>query len=61
MEATTMETLLSTIGTFFTQVVSWMGDILDVIVSNPALVIVCLAMPIIGFAVGLLTRLFRTN
>ena len=55
----TMDAFLGTIGTFFTQSVSWMGDILDIVVENPALTIMCLGMPIVGFAVGLLGRLIR--
>lgn len=50
---------LSNIGEFFTQAVAWMGDVLDVVVENPALTIMVLAMPIVGFAVGLLGRLIR--
>ena len=61
MTETTMSTILTEIGTFFTQAVSWLGDILDVIVSNPVLLIMVVAMPVIGFAVGLLNRLFRVN
>lgn len=59
MEGSTMATLLGDIGTFFTQSITWLGDVLDVIVSNPALLILCIAMPIVGFAVGLLGRLTR--
>lgn len=57
--AGTMEAFLSTIGTFFTQAVTWLGDILDVVVAEPALTVMILAMPIVGFAVGLLGRLIR--
>ncbi len=59
MTATTMETLLSNIGQFFTQAITWLGNVLDVVVENPALLILCIAMPIVGFAVGLLGRLIR--
>lgn len=55
----TMTTFLEGIGTFFTQSVTWLGDVLDVIVENPALTVMVLAMPIVGFAVGLLGRLIR--
>lgn len=58
-ETTTMETLLSSIGQFFTQAITWLGNLLDVVVENPALLILCIAMPIVGFAVGLLGRLIR--
>lgn len=54
-----METFLGNVGTFFTQSMTWMGDVLDAVVENPALTVVVLAMPICGFAVGLLRRLIR--
>lgn len=54
-----MSTFLTEIGTFFTQAVTWLGDVLDVITQNPALLVMVLAMPIVGFAVGLLGRLIR--
>ena len=54
-----MTEFLTNIGTFFTQAVAWMGDVLDVIIADPALTIMVLAMPIVGFAVGLLGRLIR--
>lgn len=54
-----MEAFLSNIGTFFTQSVTWMGNILNVVVENPALLVLVIAMPIVGFAVGLLSRLIR--
>lgn len=54
-----MSAFLTEIGTFFTQAVAWMGDVLDVIVSNPALLVLVIAMPVAGFAVGLLSRLIR--
>ncbi|MBQ3541847.1 MAG: hypothetical protein IJA45_01815 [Oscillospiraceae bacterium] len=54
-----MSAFLTEIGTFFTQSITWLGDVLDVIVSNPALLVLCIAMPIVGFAVGLLSRLIR--
>lgn len=56
---TTMSTFLETIGTFFTQSITWLGDVLDTVVANPALTVLVLAMPIVGFAVGLLGRLIR--
>lgn len=50
---------LAPIGTFFTTAIGWLGSVLDTIVSNPPLLVLCLAMPIIGFAVGLLRRMIR--
>ena len=54
-----MSAFLSNVGVFFTQAVSWLGEVLEVVTTNPALTIVVLAMPICGFAVGLLSRLIR--
>lgn len=54
-----MADFLGNIGTFFTQAITWLGNVLDVVVENPALTVMVLAMPIVGFAVGLLGRLIR--
>lgn len=54
-----MSTFLTEVGTFFTQAVTWMGDVLTEVTSTPALLVMVLAMPICGFAVGLLSRLIR--
>ncbi|MBQ8869365.1 MAG: hypothetical protein IJ027_06595 [Oscillospiraceae bacterium] len=54
-----MATLLGDIGTFFTQSITWLGDVLDVVTGSPALLVMVIAMPIVGFAVGLLSRLIR--
>lgn len=58
-ETSAMTAFLTTIGEFFTQAITWLGDVLDTIVENPALTVMVLAMPIVGFAVGLLGRLIR--
>lgn len=54
-----MNAFLTEIGTFFTQAIGWMGEVLTEVTQNPALLIMVLAMPICGFAVGLLSRLVR--
>lgn len=59
MAEVTMSSFLTEVGTFFTQAVTWMGDVLDTVIGNPALLVLVLAMPICGFAVGLLSRLVR--
>lgn len=56
-----MSTFLGNIGTFFTQSMTWMGDVLDKVIENPALTVLVLAMPICGFAVGLLRRIININ
>lgn len=52
-----MATFLGDVGTFFTQAITWMGDVLTECTSNPALLVLTLAMPICGFAVGLFNRI----
>lgn len=59
MPENAMQNFLTEISTFFTQAIGWLGDVLDVIVADPALTVMVLAMPICGFAVGLLARLIR--
>lgn len=54
-----MADFLATIGTFFTWSITQMGTVLTTITASPALTVLCLAMPICGFAVGLLSRLIR--
>lgn len=54
-----MATFLGDIGTFFTQSVTWLGDVLDTVTQSPALLVLVIAMPVVGFAVGLLGRLIR--
>lgn len=54
-----MTAFLTEIGTFFTQAIAWMGDVLTEVTSNPALLVLVIAMPVCGFAVGLLSRLIR--
>lgn len=58
-EVSAMTTLLNGIGEFFTKSIEWLGTVLNTITANPALLILCIAMPVIGFAVGLLNRLIR--
>lgn len=54
-----MSALLTDIGTFFTQAITWLGDVLDTITGSPALLILVIAMPVIGFSVSLLRRLIN--
>lgn len=55
----TMGAFLDTIGTFLTESIGWMGEVLSTITASAPLTVVVLAMPIAGFAVGLLSRLIR--
>lgn len=60
-EVTSMDAILTQVGTFLTQSITWMGDVLETIVATPALLLMCIAMPVAGFAVGLLNRIIRVG
>lgn len=53
----TMSELLTGIGTVFTQIVTWVGDIITLITSEPLLMLMVVALPICGVAIGYLRRL----
>ena len=59
--AETMTAFLTAIGSFFTQVITWMGELIEVISSNPALTIVTFGFLIVGSVFGYLSRLIRGN
>ena len=52
-----MESFLDQVGFFFTQSMDWLGDVLSIVVSTPALLIFTIAFVICGFAVALLDRM----
>lgn len=54
-----MAAFLTDIGTFFTQAVDWSTTILTNVTDSPALTVLVLGFPIVGFAFGLLGRLIR--
>lgn len=59
MEEITMSALLTEIGTFFTQSVTWLGDLLDVIIGNPLLLLMVAGFTVVGFVVGITSRLLK--
>lgn len=59
MAEAAMSAFLTDIGTFFTQATTWCTDILSKVTSEPALTVLVLGFPIVGFAFGLLGRLIR--
>lgn len=56
---TTLADILTGIGTVFTQIVSWVGDIITLITSEPLLMLMVVALPICGVAIGYLKRLIQ--
>lgn len=56
---TTLATVLESITTFFTSAIAWMGSVIQVVMENPMLLIMCVCIPIAGVAIGYLSRLIR--
>lgn len=59
MEEVAMETFLGSCSAFFSECMTWMSDVLNMVTASPALIIMILAMPICGFGISLIGRLFR--
>ena len=59
MDGLDMSGFLGTISSVFTAALNWVTELLTTITGSPALIVLCLAMPICGFAIGMLTRLLR--
>lgn len=59
MPENAMSEILTNVTTFFTQVVGWVGDLIDMIVANPVLLIFVVCLPIAGYAIGYLKRLLN--
>lgn len=57
--AMTIASFLGDVGTFLTQAISWMGNVLDEVTANPPLMVMVLCIPIAGVAIGYLSRLIR--
>lgn len=54
-----MSELIASIGLFFTQAITWIGDVIGLITENPLLLIMVVCMPVAGVAIGYCKRLIR--
>ena len=59
MDPITMETILSSVGQVFTQSITWIGNVLDTIASEPVALLLVVGLGVVGFAFGLTRRLIR--
>lgn len=59
MTEVTMASILESVTAFFTQAIAWVGEVINVVAQNPILLIMCVGIPLVGFAAGLLGRLIR--
>ena len=57
--AETLSSFLTNVGTFFTQAMIWVGDVLDIVIENPALFVLVVAIPVAGVAIGYFRRLIN--
>ena len=59
--AVTVSTLLTSIGSVFTSVISWVGDVAAEIADQPILLLACVAIPLCGLGVGMFKRLLSAR
>lgn len=59
--AVTITTLLTDVGSVFTKVITWAGTVGETIVSDPVLLLFCIATPLCGIGVGMFARLLRSR
>ena len=57
MEAITITQLMTNVGEVFTSAIGWVGDVAQEIVSEPLFVLMVIAVPLCGIAVGFAKRL----
>lgn len=55
--AVTVATLLTSVGSVFTKVIGWVGDVAATIADEPILLLACVAIPLCGLGVGMFKRL----
>lgn len=60
-EVSAIGTLLSSVGSVFTSVIGWVGDVAAAIVDQPVLLLFCVAVPLCGLGVGMFARLLRSR
>lgn len=58
---TTLSSLLTSIGSVFTQVMSWAGTVGTTITGTPLLLLSCVGIPLSGIGVGMFKRLISTR
>lgn len=57
----TVATLLTSIGSVFTAVIGWVGDVASTIAGQPILLLACVGIPLCGLGVGLFKRLLSAR
>lgn len=57
----TVATLLTSVGSVFTKVISWVGDVATTIADEPILLLACVGIPLCGLGVGMFKRLLSAR
>lgn len=57
----TVATLLTSVGSVFTKVISWVGDVASAIADQPILLLACVGIPLCGLGVGMFKRLLSAR
>ena len=59
--AVTVATLLTSVGSVFTKVIGWVGDVAATIADQPILLLACVGIPLCGLGVGMFKRLLSAR
>ena len=59
--AVTIATLLTSVGSVFTKVIGWVGDVASTIAGEPILLLACVGIPRCGLGVGMFKRLLSAR
>lgn len=59
--AVTIATLLTSVGSVFTKVIGWVGDVASAIAGEPILLLACVGIPLCGLGVGMFKRLLSAR
>ena len=54
--AVTIATLLTSVGSVFTKVIGWVGDVASTIAGEPILLLACVGIPLCGLGIGMFNR-----
>lgn len=56
-----MEALITSVTTFFTAAIGWVGTVASTITTEPILLVACVCMPLAGYGVGMFKRLLTAR
>lgn len=59
LQATGLDSILTDVGKFVTEGVSWMGSIADFVMGEPFVLLMAVIIPLSGWAIGGIKRLTR--